>query len=156
MISVIGLLILQRLYLAQRILGKLQTLRTCQVLCKKDCSQGAASQKCNLPSGNFQSLSSPQHVLAPAFGPPAHPSHNAITLGPHCSLQRLRGPNLTFGKLPLGNSTIGKLPLGKSPWKNAFGKVPNTILDLRMAKLCLTFIRSYLVYLRLALLYCGY
>ena len=130
MISVIGLLILQRLYLAQRILGKLQTLRTCQVLCKMIVPKGQLP-KSNLPSGNFQSLSSPQHVLGPAFGPLAHPSHNAITLGPHCSLQRLRGPNLTFGKLPLGNSTIGKLPLGKSPWKNAFGKVPNTILDLR-------------------------
>ena len=42
----------------------------------------------------------------------------AVALGPHCSLRRLKGPNLTFGKLPfwklqIQEGALRKMPLGK-------------------------------------------
>ena len=59
----------------------------------------------NFPNGIFPSQSLPQRSA-----PLAHPSQS---VGPNCSLRRLRCPNLTCGKLLLMILSLGKLPLRK-------------------------------------------
>ena len=78
--------------------------------------QETTSQKCNFPSGNFPSLSQPQHSAPILFqsrrsaSSPSQPQRSA----PHSNLRRLTGHNLTFGKLPLGKlHTLGRCHLGK-------------------------------------------
>ena len=89
----------------------------------KDFSEAATSQgyfpNWQLPKCEISQALVPQPVLAVELGPLARPSRSARP--PNCSLRRLRGPNLTFGSFRLGSCHFG----GR-PWKNAFGKAPNT------------------------------
>ena len=65
------------------------------------------------PSGNFPTVSFPKSVLAAA-------------LCPHCSLQRLRGPNLTFLKLLHGKLHIWEVATWDFvTWEVALGKMPS-------------------------------
>ena len=64
------------------------------------------------PNVEFSKWQLPKSVLAAA-------------LGPHFSLQRLRGPNLTFGKLPLGKLHIWVVATWEIvTWEVALGKMP--------------------------------
>ena len=96
--------------------------------------QVETSQMWNFPSGNFPSLSQPQRsALKPIL---------VVALGPHCSLQRLRGPNLTFGNLPLGKLHIWEVATWEIvTWEGALGKmplekVPNTVSNYSYKNIC--------------------
>ena len=82
--------------------------------------QVETSQMWNFPSGNFPSLSQPQRsALKPIL---------VVALGPHCSLQRLRGPNLTFGNLPLGKLDIWEIAACEIVTRKiAFVKIPKQV-----------------------------
>ena len=119
--------------------GTVDIMSRCQTFPKAFSQEATLQEKipkwrlpklCNIPSGNFLSLSQPQcsvplHVLAAALGLLVYPSRSAWS---HCSLWRLRRPNLTFGKMPLGKCHIWE----DATWEivmylgNPFGKVPNT------------------------------
>ena len=99
--------------------------------------QVETSQMWNFPSGNFPSLSQPQRsALKPIL---------VVALGPHCSLQRLRGPNLTFGNLPLGKLHIWEVATWEIvTWEGALGKMP---LGKYLTPLVITPINIYVHYM---------
>ena len=64
------------------------------------------------PSGYFPTLQFPKRQLPKSI--------LTVTLGPHCSLRSLRGPEITLGKLPMHiwevptwEVALGKMSLGK-------------------------------------------